>query len=531
MEFKGIVASVMRWASPRTGAKTPGPSATADELLALGVAYTTLGGVQITGPRLRAICEAAGEGSGQEQAALFLDIREREPLIEAHLGTRRLAVTGAPWTLTSEAEPKRAEELSGVLRRAGIGRLVGHLCDVVPTGYAGAVIDWEEGGKEVRGFVPIHPTAFEFDQAGNPALQTVAGGTKGLGEFHPRQFVYLASEVRPGIPSRLGLMRTLVWFWLLKHNGVKNWARFLEKFGMPVVAATIPGARWDDVTERNKVLTSLRLFGQDGALALREGTTAEFLNGVQGGNLDLYMEFCRYVDELYTLLILGQLATSQKSSGMSNGGMQESVRQDLAAADAALIARAVCKQVVEPLAQMRYGWADCQDLEFRIDTAPAEDLKAKAETYKLVSEFTGRYLDAAQVEAEFAVKLAEAVAPAPAVQGQEQVAAGAPEPAALVDFADSTQGQALEMVVADALRRTVADAELWAAWLGPVRGIIRESFADLAPDDMEGFRARLPAFLTALPGVLGEMDATGFEKAMSGAMLAAVVNGYTGGGR
>lgn len=547
MEFKGVLASVMRWARPEMAVKVAGPSGVEDELRALGVAYTTLGGMQITGPRLRAICEAASEGSGQEQAALFLDIREREPLLEAHLGTRRQAVTGAPWALTSEANAKQAEELTKMLRRAGIGRLIGALSDVVPTGYAGAVIDWDEGGKGIRGFVPVHPTAFEFDQGGNPAVATVAGGMRGLGEFHPWQFVFVASEARPGLPSRLGLMRTLLWFWLFKHQGVNNWVRFMEKFGMPMVVAKLPAGQWDSALERNKVLASLKKFGPDGAGVLKEGTEVEFMNAVATGNVTLYTEFCRYIDELYTLLILGQLATSQAGSGLSNGGMQESVRQDLAAADAALLSGAILRQVVEPLARMLYGWTDAQDLEFCINTSPAEDLKSKAETYKLVCEFTGRYLDAAQVEAEFDVKLGDEVATQTAGKDPEGMPGagegngqngrtqtgevqGEEDQEALVDFADTAQGQALEAVVADALRRTVADAELWAAWMGPVQAAIRESFADLAADDLEGFRARIPVFLTALPGVLGEMDAAGFERALSGAMLAAVVNGYTAGG-
>jgi hypothetical protein len=82
-------------------------------------------------------------------------------------------------------------------------------------------------------------------------------------------------------------------------------------------------------------------------------------------------------------------------------------------------------------------------------------------------------------------------------------------------------------VVADALRRTVADEELFTAWLGPVRDAIRESFGDLGQDDVQGFSDRIPRFLESLPGVYGEMDTAAFEKNLSGAMLAAVVNGYT----
>lgn len=519
-DMMGILASVARYARKAVSGRPEKPPEADEALSVLPVQYTTTAGLRLTAPQLKAILDSAGDGSAADQAALFLDMREKEPLIEAHLGTRRMAVTGAPWQLTSKAHGKQAEELTGLLLRAGIGGLVGHLADAVPTGYAGAVIDWEEGGRDIRGFVPIHPTAFEFDQAGNPAVTLITGGTRGLAEFHPWQFAFCRASGRPGIPTRTGLMRSLAWLWLFKHEGYRNWNRFVEKFGIPFIVGKLPDALWSDKTKRNDLLAALKRIGTDSAGVTAQGAEIEFLNTAQSGNADVFERLCRYLDELATLLILGQLATAQAGSGLSQGGMQESVRQDLAAADAAMLSEVIRRDVVEPLARLRYGWEDGRDLAFEIDTSPAEDLKAKAATYKLLTEVTGRYLDGAQIEAEFDVKLGESVAAQPS---------GAP----LVDLADTAAAgareRALEAIVADALQKTTLDREALAAWMGPVQDAIREAFAGLAPDDVEGFKARIPRFLEALPGVLGDMDATGFERALSGAMLAAVVNGYAEG--
>lgn len=518
-EMRGVLASVARWMRPVIAAKPGRIEDTEDSLRALSVAYTTALGYQITGPRLAAILDDAAAGAGIDQAALFLDIRDKEPLIEAHLATRRNAVTGAPWQLTSEKHQAQAEELAAELKAARVGALVEHLWDAVPTGYAGAVIDWTEGGKGIRGFVPIHPTAFEFDQAGNPAVSLIAGGTKGFGEFHPWQFAFLAHGGKPGIPTRTGLMRTLVWFWLLRNKGIKNWARFLEKYGIPFVAGKVPDALWGDATKRNELLAALKAIGSDGAGLTTESTAIEFLNAVQGSNADAFERFCRYVDELYTILILGQLATSDSGSGLSQGGMQEQVRQDLAAGDAAMLSQCIQDCVVLPLARMRWGWEDARDLVFEIDTSPARDLKSLADTYEVLTRVTGRHLDGAQIEAEFDVKLGKPVG-GTATTGQD-------DDAKLVDLADSAGVRALDAVVADALRRTVEDPEGLAAWAAPVQDAIREAFGDLAPDDVEGFKTRIPRFLETLPGVLGEMDAASFESHLAGAMLAGIVNGYT----
>jgi len=97
-------------------------------------------------------------------------------------------------------------------------------------------------------------------------------------------------------------------------------------------------------------------------------------------------------------------------------------------------------------------------------------------------------------------------------------------------FYDRPPADALGLVVEDALRQVAGDPEAMAAWLGPVQDAIREAFGDLAPDDIAGFKARIPAFMASLPRVVGKMDTAGFEEALAGAMLASVVNGYTADG-
>jgi hypothetical protein len=85
---------------------------------------------------------------------------------------------------------------------------------------------------------------------------------------------------------------------------------------------------------------------------------------------------------------------------------------------------------------------------------------------------------------------------------------------------------ALDLVAGDALATFIRDAEARAAWLGPVQAALREAFGDLAPDDVEGFKQRVPLFQASLPRVLEAMDSDGLERALSEGMLAAMVNGF-----
>jgi phage gp29-like protein len=515
----GVYRSLARYWRERVDDPKARPGGVDDELRAMEAAWSTALGYQITAQRLKAIMDSAAEGSGSDQVSLFLDVRERDPLLEAHLGTRRLAVTGAPWQLTSEAQPKRAAELTQILTNARIGGLIAHLADAVPTGYAGAVTDWEEGGRGIRGWVPIHPTAFEFDEAGNPAVTTMTGGVKALQDFGPAQIVYVRANARPGLPTRSGLLRTLIWHWFFKHTNMRNWNRYLEKFGMPLVVGKVPDSTFNDTVKRNALLSALKKMATDSAGLVTESTALEFAKGLDTGSVDAYERLSRYVDELMTLLVLGQLATSQAGSGLSQGGMQESVRQDIAAADSAMLSEAIMAGVVAPLARFRYG--DVGDLTFAIDASPAKDLKSWAETYKILTEVTGRKMDPDTIASEFDVVFQDAQEPE------------APPSTALVDLADRTKlppaETALDSIVTEALRLTVDDPEVLAAWLGPVTAEIRRAFKGIDPDDpgaLAAFRDRIPGLVGRLPGLLQDMDSTEFERHLSGAMLAAALNGY-----
>lgn len=493
--------------------------------------FSNLGSISagLTPDQLQGILTQAGDGYCDSQALLIKEIQEREPVIAAHLATRRNAILGKPWCVSSTAEPERAAEIDAMLRTAGLTEALGYLSDFLVTGYAGVVTDWGEGGARVEGFVPLAPEAFEFDFGGNAALRDKLGHPVPLANWHPAQFLTVMSHAKPGLPCRNGLGRGLVWLYLFKHSGLAGFARYIERYGVPFMVATLPANQWAD---RNGVVALLKTLGRDGVSVKKEGAQLELLQGANGSATDAQERFLRYCDEVFTLAILGQLATSGDASGLSKGQAQENVREDLLAADCATLQGAVQRGLVLPLCQMAYGMPDAGDIEFAIEYKPSENMDTLATRWKVLTEVAGRPMDAATVEEQFGVKFGEAL-PVPAVP-EADTPPDAEQPAvddrqALCAFFDRAPLRALELVVADALRQVSADPEAMAAWMGPVQEAIRESFADLAVDDLAGFRARLPGFLLSLPRVLGRMDSTGFETALSGAMLASVVNGYTAG--
>ena len=367
-----------------------------DEYLA---SWSNFTGVSVKAPLITRLLESADEGYASELAALFQTVMEKEPVIAAHLQTRILSVLSCDWSVQGEDSAKAAE-VEGILRRARIHSLLRHLLDAVATGYSGAASVWAEGGASIDVFKFIDPTNWTFDLAGNPALVGLDGKERALASYHPFQFVFHTHKLKPGIPSRGGLLRSLVWLYFFKHYAMRDQARFLERFGMPFVLAKIRREDFEDSSVRASVLDSLAKVGSDGAGVVTEGSEIQ-VAGASSGSAD-YIEWFKYIDDVYATLILGQTATSKSASGLSKGQMQENVRRDIIEADCLSLMETVDAQLIRPLELYRYGTSGT--LRFVLDYSSPESLVDKAQIVKTLSD-SGFKADPAWISRTFGIVL------------------------------------------------------------------------------------------------------------------------------
>jgi phage gp29-like protein len=508
-------------------------SAQRSEMDEIGIEWMTLDGRQITAARVSQMLEAAEQGNCQEQAALLQFIMDKEPIIAAHMQTRMLAVLGCGWCVESNAseEDRRAEEVETMLKKAGIYDLMRHLLDAIPTGYAGSRIDWRnspKGGTGISGFTHVIPSNWLFDQGGNPGLWTTSG-EKSLASYHPNQFVFHIHKMRPGLPCKGGLLRTLVWMWLFKRNAWKDRARFIEKFGIPMMVAKISKDDFNDNAMLERILNMLRNIGTMGASAITEGSEISNVTpSGQSSNAD-YHQFCKDIDDVFAILILGQLASSGEAKGFSKGQMQENVRLDILDSDCKNLMETVNRQIMNPLEQFKYGTEG--ELCFELEYEPEEDLQKKATLVETLYK-AGRKAKKEWVEKTFDIPMDDVPDPV-SVPPSPSPAQTLP---ALMDFADSTSAkfagreEFFARLTENTLGRLFKSDEAMAEFYKPLYKEIRKTFSDINPDDPElidKFRTRLAAFFDKYPALYETMDTSRMEKEMQGAMLASLVYGYT----
>ena len=370
------------------------------------------GGCQpLNARRIRAMLADADEGEPSELAMLFSRILESEPVIAAHLQTRIFSVLACDWSIvageTGSAAPEKIAEAARILRAAGIQELLRHLLSAVAFGYAGAAILWGEGGKDISGFKLFDPANFRFDLCGNPALVKADGREKPFAEYHENQFVFHTHSLHRAIPSRGGLLRPLVWLFLFKYYAMRDRARYLERFGIPFIAAKIRNEDFESEAVRTELMRSLAKLGSDGVGLLNEGAEMQLVSPSGSSSAD-YQTWLDYLDALCTRLILGQTATSSDGNGFSGGAVQENVRRDLVEADCRGLADTVNRDILAPLERFRWGTEGT--LAFHLDFAGPGNLLEKAQIVEKLSA-AGAAVDPQWIEMTFGVALRRAETP------------------------------------------------------------------------------------------------------------------------
>lgn len=347
--------------------------------------YLTSG--SYTPARLTALFHAANTGDIEQLCLCGREILERNWDIIGALEQRSDALCGLEWDVVAgdgrEGSREAAEAFAHALANAGLtedaeGRpetfqeLLPNLVDAVVLPFTAAEILWAPGG-ELLGFQTVEPHFFTLRESLFPRLITDEH-PEGL-ELPRNKFIVHQFRRKPD-PARAGKIRVLAWLHCLQNWPLKDLFSFIERFGMPFVVARVDQNTWDN--EREVLKNVIRSFGPDGGGVFTNSTEIQLLNAANTGGDNVYFRALEFThNAIYTLLV-GQLASSGDSSGMSNGDAQTAVRQDILEADARAVEATIRAQVAAPWTRFHYGDRAAAPL-LRFKVRPPEDEKAVAD--------------------------------------------------------------------------------------------------------------------------------------------------------
>lgn len=344
---------------------------------------------KITPAKLKSILEDAEMGDITAQHELFVDIEERDGDIAANISTRKRALLTLDWDIVapddaSQQEEKYTEEVKALFNRIGyLDDFLLDCMDAVGHGFSALEIQWYllEGKQWPLKFKPIPQAWFKLDKDDNLLLKTPSNP---MGEpLRPFGWVVHSHKSRTAQAARMGLYRTLAWYYMFKHYSVHDFAEFLELYGMPIrIGKYGAGATAE---EKKTLLRALAQIGHNAAGIMPESMQIELHNAAShSGQTNPFLQMVDWCEKTIARIILGQTLTSGvdgKTATNALGNIHNEVRHDLLVSDAKQIAQTVTQQVILPFLQLNIDPnIDLSRLpRFEFDTKEREDLSKYAD--------------------------------------------------------------------------------------------------------------------------------------------------------
>lgn len=146
-------------------------------------------------------------------------------------------------------------------------------------------------------------------------------------------------------PWASGEWRALAFPWLLKHFALEDRANHSEVMGTPTRVGKAP----QGATERQRAAfqAQIQALGRNGVLTLPEGWEYAITEAV-GRTWEIYSEGVKWSDEAMTIILAGQIVTTEGTAGFSSGNVQDQIKGDLIRFDAKSLGKCLSKQFLGP---------------------------------------------------------------------------------------------------------------------------------------------------------------------------------------
>lgn len=336
------------------------------------------------------------EDGDLRRSALLAEHMERNPRIFAALQTRVLGALGLPFELEVDED---ADGRSG----ESVRRLVAqHWYEIAPEevvsdllrwavllGVAFAEIVWRpQRGREVPELIAVHPSLVRWDDTAAVWVVQTERGEVVIEAGTGRWIVLGYTRQRPWMR---GVVRCLGLEDKIRIEAVRDWARWSERHGAPLLVAKTPATASDE--DCDAFFDGLRTIGAGGTTVLApqgegpqssfgvelvEAKTAEAAKGFQA--------LLEFVASDASIAILGQNLTQETNGGsLAAARVHERVRADYLEADTALLSTCLRRDVLAPWCEFNGRARELAPWPVW-DAAPPEDTATVAAGWKAAAD-------------------------------------------------------------------------------------------------------------------------------------------------
>jgi len=460
----------------------------------------------LTLDRVFGILQEAEFGFLIRQHELFRDMEERSPHIQAELHKRKRSVTKLQWDVQPPRNPTKEEQsLTAFAREAlcdlpGFKDLLFDCLDAIANGFAALELEWTRLGNtwviEKHHWRP--QSWFQLDQATRMHIH-LRDGTPDGSKLLPFGWILHRHKAVSGYTARQGLMRVLVWPYLIEQYATWDFAEFLDIYGMPLRVGKFPNKATTD--ERNTLWRALVGIGHNAAAMIPDSMSIDFEEAMRNAESP-FVAAQSWAERAESKCIVGQTMSAESHpSGLGSGNakLHGEVRNDIRDADTEVLNATITEQVIYPYLALNMGFTDIRRCpRFVLDISQSEDivswgkaLPELASVMKIPARFAHERLRIPvplNGEPVLAVDVAD-VKPLQEAKSLAAASAAVPQPVDLraIDRIDPVQGQidrALDMLARElpGQGRDLARAALAAV---SKAGDFQEALAALSADHVQ----------------------------------------------
>lgn len=322
-----------------------------------------------------------------QSAAMLSDAVIGDDRVQAALGSRVGALFGLEQMYTAAANDTDGEVLAAwktALPRASLSPLTGNSLQEVKRwahlmGFGVAELQWDTSGETWQPFLkPWHPQHFYYDWPRRTLVAVTMDGNIDVTPGDGRWFVHAPHGIQRG--WMLGTVRALALPWLLRALAYRDWARYSERHGMPLIKAMMPAlSRAED---KDRFVSSLATMGTEAVVSLpqnMDGTGFDVaLIEAASQSWEGFDRLIQRTESSITLCLQWQnLTTEVKEGSFAAARVHADVKQSAVEFDEVTLARDVHEQIGRPFAAWNYGDPELAP-ETRWDCEPLEDRDAAA---------------------------------------------------------------------------------------------------------------------------------------------------------
>lgn len=269
----------------------------------------------------------------------------RDLLSDPHLGScvesRKAGLLSMEWMIDrGDSQARHAAFFTDLFNDLDVDGIITEILDAPLFGYQFLEIIWGKAGDYI---VPVEVKGkpqewFVFDDNNLPKMRT-RSNRSGVA-LPERKFLLATHQATYMNPYGFPLLSRCFWPIAFKKGGLKFWAVFTEKYGMPWIIGKHP--RGIERPEVAALADSLEAMIQDAVSAIPDDSSVEILeSSSKGASADIYKGLAEFSNSEISKAMLGQTLTTEVGDKGSYAASKthSGIRDDIIDADRKIGAR------------------------------------------------------------------------------------------------------------------------------------------------------------------------------------------------